>query len=36
MNNHRKNEDGIKKRKKHRRIKTTGTEMKDQAYLYGR
>ena len=31
--NHRKNENGNKKRKKHRRIKTPVTEKENQAYL---
>ena len=33
MKNYRKNENGNKKRKKHRRIKTRRTEKKKQAYL---
>ena len=33
MKNHRKNEYGNKKRKKHQRIKTPATEKENQAYL---
>ena len=33
MKNHRKNENGNKKRKKHRRIKTPVTQKENQAYL---
>ena len=33
MKNHRKNENGNKKRKKHRRIKTPGKEKENQAYV---
>ena len=33
IKNHQKNENGSKKRKKHRRIKTPVTEKENQAYL---